>query len=54
MRSSKYVQAVVQNVQAYLRDNGYRKLNKKASAPFEETYRDDIDESPVLGPEMAN
>jgi hypothetical protein len=29
-------------------------LKKKASAPFEATYRADIDESPVLGPEMAN
>jgi hypothetical protein len=29
-------------------------LKKKASAPFEATYRAEIDESPVLGPEMAN
>jgi hypothetical protein len=54
MRSSKYVQAAIQNVQEYLKDNGDRKLKKKASAPFEATYRDDIDESPVLGPKMAN
>jgi hypothetical protein len=54
MSSSKYVQASVQNVQGYLKENGDRKLKKKASAPFEATYRADIDESPVLGPEMAN
>jgi hypothetical protein len=29
-------------------------LNKNASAPFEATYRVEIDESPVLGLEMAN
>jgi hypothetical protein len=29
-------------------------LKKKASAPFEVTYRAEIDESPVLGPKMAN
>jgi hypothetical protein len=52
--SSKYVQAAVQNMQEYLKENGDRKLNKKASAPFEATYRAEIDESPVLGPEMAN
>jgi hypothetical protein len=54
MSSSKYVQAAVQNLQEYLKENGDRKLKKKASAPFEATYRDEIDESPVLGPEMAN
>jgi hypothetical protein len=54
MSSSNYVQAVVQNVQEYLKDNGDRKLKKKASAPFEATYMAEIDESPVLGPEMAN
>jgi hypothetical protein len=54
MSSSKYVQAAVQNVQEYLKENGDRKLNKKASAPFEATYRVEIDESPVLGPEMEN
>jgi hypothetical protein len=41
-------------VQEYLKENGDRKLKKKASAPFEATYRAEIDESPVLGPEMAN
>jgi hypothetical protein len=54
MSSSKYVQSAVQNVQEYLKKNGDRELKKKASAPFETTYRADIDESPVLGPEMAN
>jgi hypothetical protein len=54
MISSKYVQAAVQNVQEYLTENGDRKLNKKASAPFEATYSAETDESPVLGPEMAN
>jgi hypothetical protein len=54
MSSSKYVQAPVQNVQEYLKKNGDSKMKKKASAPFEATYRDEIDESPVLGPEMAN
>jgi hypothetical protein len=49
MSSSKYVQAAIQNVQEYLKKNGDRKLKKKASAPFEATYRDDIEESPVLG-----
>jgi hypothetical protein len=53
MSSSNYFQAAVQNVQEYLKKNGDRKL-KKASAPFEATYRAEIDESPVLGPEMAN
>jgi hypothetical protein len=53
MSSSKYVQAEVQNVQEYVKNNGDRKLKKKASAPFEATYRAEIDESPVLGPEMA-
>jgi hypothetical protein len=54
MSSSNYVQAAVQSVQEYLKENGDRKLNKKASDPFEATYRAEIDESPVLGPEMAN
>jgi hypothetical protein len=55
MSSSKYIQAEVQNVQEYLKENGDRKLKKKnASDPFEGTYRAEIDESPVLGPEMAN
>jgi hypothetical protein len=54
MSSSKYVQAAVQNVQEYLKNNGDRKLKKKASAPFEVTYMADIDESPMFGPEMAN
>jgi hypothetical protein len=53
MSSRKYIQAEVQNVQEYLKENGDRKLNKKASAPFDATYRAEIDESPVLGPEMA-
>jgi hypothetical protein len=48
MRSSKYAQAVVQNEQEYLKKNGEIKLKKKASAPFEATYRAEIDESPVL------
>jgi hypothetical protein len=52
--SSNYVQAAVQNVQEYLKDNGDRKLKKRASSPFEATYRAEIDESPVLGPEMEN
>jgi hypothetical protein len=43
MSSSKYVQAAVQNVQEYLKENGDRKLKKKASSLFEATYRDDID-----------
>jgi hypothetical protein len=54
MSSSNFVEAAVQNVQEYLKNNGDRKLNKKASAPFGATYRADIDESLVLGPEMAN
>jgi hypothetical protein len=54
MSFSKCVQAVVKNLQEYLKKNGDRKLKKKASAPYEATYRDEIDESPVLGPEMAN
>jgi hypothetical protein len=54
MSSSKYFQSAVQNVQEYLKENEDRKLEKKASAPFEATYRAVIDESPVLGPEMAN
>jgi hypothetical protein len=49
MSSSKYVQSAVQNVQEYLKDNGDMKLKKKASAPFEATYRAEIDEIPVLG-----
>jgi hypothetical protein len=54
MSSSKYAQAAVQNVQEYLKENGESKLKKKASAPFEATSRAEIDESQVLGPEMAN
>jgi hypothetical protein len=54
MSSSKYVKAAVQNVQEYLKKNGARKLKKKASSPFEETYRAEIYERPVWGPEMAN
>jgi hypothetical protein len=54
MSSSKYVQAAVQNVQEYLKKNGDSKLKKKESSTFEATYRADIDESPVLGPETAN
>jgi hypothetical protein len=54
MSSSKYVQASAQNMQEYLRKNGYRKLKKKPSAPFEATYRVDIDDIPVLAPEMAS
>jgi hypothetical protein len=54
MRSSKYVQAAVQNVQEYLKENGHRKLKKKASAPFEATYKAEIDESLVVVPKMAN
>jgi hypothetical protein len=54
MSSSKYVQEAVKNVQEYLKKNGDSKLKKKASAPFEATYRAEIDESQVLGPEMAN
>jgi hypothetical protein len=52
--SSNYVQAAVQNVQAYLKKNGDRKMMKKAYAPFEATYRAEVDEIPVLGPKMAN
>jgi hypothetical protein len=54
MSSSKYVQEGVQNVQEHMKNNGYRDLKKKASAPFEATYRDEIYESPVSGPEMEN
>jgi hypothetical protein len=54
MSSSKYLQASVQNVPEYLKKNGDRKLKKKAPAPFEATYRADIDESPMLGPEKTN
>jgi hypothetical protein len=54
MSSSKYVQEAVQNMQEYLKENRDRKLKKKASAPFEATFRAEIEESPVLGPEMAN
>jgi hypothetical protein len=54
MISSKYVQAAVQNVQENLKNNGDRKLKKKASAPFEATYTADIEESPLLRPEMEN
>jgi hypothetical protein len=54
MSSSKLFQAAVQNIQEFLKNNGDRKLKKKAYTPFEATYSADIDESPVLGPEMAN
>jgi hypothetical protein len=54
MSSSKYIQAAVQNAQEYLKKNGDRQLKKKSFAPFEATYRAEIDESPVLVPEMAN
>jgi hypothetical protein len=54
MCSSKCVQEAAKKLQEYLKKNGDRKLKKKASAPFEATYRADIDESPMLGPKMAN
>jgi hypothetical protein len=54
VRSSKYIQAAVKNVQEYLKKNGERRLKKKESAPFEATYMAEIDESLVLGPKMAN
>jgi hypothetical protein len=54
MSSSKYVQSAVKNVQEYLKENGDRKLKKKSYAPFEATYRADIDESMALGPKMAH
>jgi hypothetical protein len=41
-------------LQEYLKKNGDSKLKKKESAPFQATYRAEIDEIPVLGPEMAN
>jgi hypothetical protein len=43
MSSSKYVQAAVQNVQEYLKENGESKLKKNASAPFEAIYRAEIE-----------
>jgi hypothetical protein len=54
MSSSKYIQAAFQNAQEYLQKDGDRKLKKKAYAPFEATYRAEIDESPVLVLEMSN
>jgi hypothetical protein len=54
MSSNKYVQAAVQNVQEYLKKNVDRKLKKKVSAPCDATYRAEIDQSPVFGPEMAD
>jgi hypothetical protein len=41
---------VVQNV----KKKGDINLKKKDSAPFEATYRDEIYESLVLGPDIAN
>jgi hypothetical protein len=54
MISSKYAQTAVQNVQECLQKNGNRKLKKKKAAPFKTTYTAEIEESPVLGPEMEN
>jgi hypothetical protein len=54
MISINYFQAAVHNVQEYLKKNGDSKLKKKTYDPVEATYRADIDDSPVLGPEIAN
>jgi hypothetical protein len=49
MRSSKYVQSAVQNVQDYLVElPGDQKLLKKASGPFAGGYKPELDESPEL------
>jgi hypothetical protein len=49
MRSSKYVQAVIQNVQEYLKKNGNSNLKKEAYDPFDVTYKAEIVDNPVLG-----
>jgi hypothetical protein len=55
MRSSKYVQSAVQNVQEYVAAlPGDQKLLKKASGPFSGGYNPDIDESPELDSIRAN
>jgi hypothetical protein len=49
MRSSKYVQSAVQNVQDYMAAlPGYQKLMKKAAGPFTGGYKPEFDESPEL------
>jgi hypothetical protein len=53
--SSKYVQSAVQNVQEYLAAlPGYRRLLKRALAPFAGGYKPELDESPELDPIKAN
>jgi hypothetical protein len=55
MISSKYVQSSVHNVQDYLASlPGDQKLMKKASGPFAEGYKPELDESPELDPTRAN
>ena len=59
--SLQYVQGAVDNVQRYLkklnadRESNERKsfIPKKASAPFRNDYRPEVDVSPELDPEMA-
>jgi hypothetical protein len=55
MRSRKYVQYAVQNVQNYLAAlPGDQKLLKKASGPFAGGYKSELDESYELYPTRAN
>jgi hypothetical protein len=55
MRSRKYVQYAIQNVQDYLASlPGDQKLLKKASGPFAGGYKPEFDESPELDPIRAN
>jgi hypothetical protein len=55
MRSRKYVQSSVQNVQDNLTAlPGDQKLLKKAYGPFAGGYKPELDESPELDPTRAN
>jgi hypothetical protein len=55
MRSSKYVQSAVQNVQDYMMAlPGDQKLLKKASGPFAGRFKPELDDIPELDPTRPN
>ena len=54
MSASKYIQGAVMNLRKYLKENGEgRTLPKRASNPFPQSYRPEIDVSEVLRPDWA-
>lgn len=55
LSAAKYVKEAVANVERYIDANmDGRKLPKKASAPWPSNYVSELDDTPVLGPKLAN